>query len=98
MAKSTSTALMFNPFGGILDTNPRRRKNLSKGAKGAAAVGAIAGIAAVVAMKVGEKSAIEAAGTPYFSAPSMKGAAITGGITFLAASIITYGLTKFGGG
>lgn len=96
MAKKSSTALVFNPFSGILDTNPRRHKNLSKGAKGAAAVGLIAGVAAVVAMKIGEKSAIEAAGQPYFSAPSMKGAAVTGGITFLAAGLITYGLTKFG--
>ena len=95
MAKKSSTALMFNPFGGI-DLNPRRRRNMGKGAKGAAAVGLLAGVAAIIAMKIGEKSAVEAAGQPYFSAPSMKGAAVVGGTTFLVAGGIAYGLSKLG--
>lgn len=96
MAKKTSTALMFNPFGGILDVNPKRRRNMGKGAKGAAAIGLLAGVAAIIATKIGEKSAVEAAGQPYLSAPSMKGAAVVGGTTFLVAGALAYGLSKLG--
>lgn len=92
MAKKTSTALMFNPFGGI-DTNPRRR-NMSKAAGGAIGVGLVAGVAAIVATMVSSTSMLAAVGTEPLSGANVKSKAIIGVTTAVVAGVATYGIAK----
>lgn len=93
MAKKTSTALMFNPFGGI-DTNPRRRRNMSKAAGGALGVGLVAGVAAIVASMLTTTSQVEAMGTETLSGANLKSKAIIGGVTAVIAGLSTLGIAK----
>jgi hypothetical protein len=90
--KSSSTALMFNPFGGALTKNPRR--NMGKYAGGAIGVGIIAAVAAIVGAGVGSTAQLEATGTDFFSKESLKSKAIVGGTAGVAAALITVGLMK----